>query len=335
MDLRSNMRAGAEQRIRALLDKASQEELQGNLRAAAATYRILLRMASPGFGAPAWMAERLQHANEIVERNRRELEAFITEGLQPVRDIFSGKRLDRFDQCVETILQKRRIYRQQPTFMFFPGLPTIEFYNRQDFPWLDSIEAAADDIRNELLEVLSEGAETLDPYVADQPGLPADKWRGLNRSRRWGVYALWREGTEFPERMRRCPKTLAALNACPRWDVPGSGPTAMFSILDAKTRIPAHTGPVNTRLVVHLPLIVPPGCGFRVGGEERRWEVGKAFVFDDSINHEAWNDGDEPRAVLVFDIWSPYLSEAERELTRALTTRIGEFYGTISTGHGL
>ena len=116
--------------------------------------------------------------------------------------------------------------------------------------------------------------------------------------------------------------------------MPGIGPTALFSILDAKTRIPAHTGPVNTRLVVHLPLIVPPGCGFRVGGQQREWQTGKAFVFDDSIDHEAWNDGDEPRAVLIFDIWSPYLSEAERELTRVLTTRIGEFYGTSFSSGG-
>ena len=106
----------------------------------------------------------------------------------------------------------------------------------------------------------------------------------------------------------------------------------MFSLLDAKSRIPAHTGPVNTRLVVHLALVVPPGCGFRVGGETREWHAGKAFVFDDSINHEAWNDSDLPRAVLIFDIWTPFLSEAERDLVRALTTRIGEFYGTTSSG---
>jgi aspartyl/asparaginyl beta-hydroxylase (cupin superfamily) len=109
----------------------------------------------------------------------------------------------------------------------------------------------------------------------------------------------------------------------------------MFSILDARSRIPAHTGPVNTRLVVHLALVVPPGCGFRVGGETREWQPGKAFVFDDSINHEAWNDSDLPRAVLIFDIWSPHLRPAERDLVRALTTRIGEFYGTNSTETGV
>lgn len=335
MDLRLGMPAGMEQRIRSMLDKASRAEQQGDLRAAAMSYRTLLKMIPPEFSAPPWLVPHLRHASEVVEQNQRELESFISDGLRQIRDRYPGESLDRFDQCVDTILRKRRIYRQQPTFMFFPGMPTIEFYDRHDFPWLDRIEEAADDIRNELLDVLSEGVDSLDPYVADQPGLPADKWRGLNRSRRWGVYALQREGTAFPEHIARCPRTAAALAACPRWDVPGSGPTAMFSILDARTRIPAHTGPVNTRLVVHLPLIVPPGCGFRVGGQERGWEAGKAFVFDDSIDHEAWNDSDEPRAVLIFDIWSPFLSEAERELTRALTARIGEFYGTMPNGQGI
>src|SRR5579862_1517663 len=186
------------------------------------------------------------------------------------------------------------------------------------------------DIRSELLAVLAEGDAALDPYVAFPGGMPMEQWRELNNSRRWGVYSLWREGQAYPEHIARCPKTVKALADVPRWDVPGNGPTALFSILDARTRIPAHTGPVNTRLVVHLPLIVPPGCGFRVGGQMREWVPGKAFVFDDSINHEAWNDSDLPRAVLIFDIWSPYLSEAERELTRALTTRIGEWYGTTS-----
>jgi len=329
MELRSNMPPGVEQRVRSLLSKASVEEHQGNSRAAAMTYRTVLQMIPQGSAVPSWILPELKRAQDVVEANQRALETYIEEGLHELRELYPDEPLDRFDQCVDTILQKRRIYRQQPIFMFFPGLPTIEFYDRRHFPWLDRIEDAANDIKAELLDVLSEGSETLEPYVADQPGLPMDQWRGLNRSRRWGIYALWREGKVFPEHIARCPKTIAALDACPRWDVPGSGPTALFSILDAKTRIPAHTGPVNTRLVVHLPLIVPTGCGFRVGGQRREWEADKAFVFDDSIDHEAWNDGDEPRAVLIFDIWSPFLSEAERELTRALTTRIGEFYGTV------
>jgi aspartyl/asparaginyl beta-hydroxylase (cupin superfamily) len=126
--------------------------------------------------------------------------------------------------------------------------------------------------------------------------------------------------------MARCPRTVATLAELPQVDIPGHGPTAFFSILDAHTRIPPHTGVTNTRLTVHLPLIVPAGCGFRVGGEIREWQVGTAWVFDDSIEHEAWNDSDVPRAILIFDIWNPALTPLERDLVREATTAIGDYY---------
>lgn len=318
--------------LSALLQKGEIEAAQGRTRIAAMTYRTLLQTLPPGFQPPPWIEAPLRQAQQFVDANTKALETFVAEGLEALRKRHGDQSLRRFDKCVDTMLQKRRIWRQQPTFMYFPELPAIEFYERADFPWLDGIEAAANDIRGEFLDVMSEGSTVLDPYIADQQGLPMDHWRELNHSRRWGVYALWREGKAFPEHIARCPKTAAALEARPRWDVAGSGPTAMFSLLDAKSRIPAHTGPVNTRLVVHLALVVPPGCGFRVGGETREWHAGKAFVFDDSINHEAWNDSDLPRAVLIFDIWTPFLSEAERDLVRALTARIGDFYGTTPSG---
>ena len=85
-------------------------------------------------------------------------------------------------------------------------------------------------------------------------------------------------------------------------------------MLKPHTRIPPHTGVTNTRAIVHLPLIVPPGCGFRVGGETREWQEGTAFAFDDTIEHEAWNDSDELRAVLIFDVWNPHMTAGDREL---------------------
>jgi aspartyl/asparaginyl beta-hydroxylase (cupin superfamily) len=79
--------------------------------------------------------------------------------------------------------------------------------------------------------------------------------------------------------------------------------------------------------VVHLPLVVPAGCAFRVGNETREWVPGKAWVFDDTIEHEAWNDSDQLRTVLIFDIWHPDLTEAERELVRATMEGLAAFRG--------
>ena len=86
----------------------------------------------------------------------------------------------------------------------------------------------------------------------------------------------------------------------------------MFSLLRAGARIMPHTGMFNTRLICHLPILVPPDCGFRVGNDTRRWEEGKLLIFDDSIEHEAWNNSGEDRVVLIFDIWRPELTEQER-----------------------
>jgi aspartyl/asparaginyl beta-hydroxylase (cupin superfamily) len=314
--------------LRALLQKASLFELQGRSRAAAATYRSALQLIPPGVEPPPAMRPVLLHAKECVDANNRALERYLEDRLKDLRVRHADEGLRRFDRCLAMLLQKERVYRQQPSFMYFPQMPAIEFYERRDFPWLDSIEAATGDIRAELINVLADGPTTLEPYVDIREGAPVDQWRELNHSRRWGVYFLWREGVPIPEHIERCPRTVAALEAWPRWNVPGHGPSAVFSIVDAKTCIPPHTGIHNTRLTVHLPLIIPPGCGFRVGGERREWVPGKALVFDDSIEHEVWNDSDVPRAVLIFDIWSPFLSPAERELVSSVISSVGEYYDT-------
>jgi aspartate beta-hydroxylase len=314
--------------LRALLQLASLQENQGNQRGAAATYRTALQAIPKGVEPPTGMRAVLQHAREAVEANDRTLEAFLAGRLTALRARFADVPLDRFDRCLATLLRKHPIYRQQPTFMYFPRLPVIEFHERGDFPWLDAIEAATDDIRAELISVLEGGSASLQPYISIPETSPLDQWRELNHSRRWAVYYLWREGVAVKENLARCPRTAAALEAWPQCDVPGYSPSAVFSVLDAKTRIPPHTGVSNTRLIVHVPLIVPPGCGIRVGAERREWQPGKAFVFDDTIEHEAWNDSDVPRAVLIFDIWNPLLSAAEREMVRAATVAVGEYYGT-------
>ena len=113
----------------------------------------------------------------------------------------------------------------------------------------------------------------------------------------------------------------------PQPQVAGASPNAMFSLLAPRTRIPPHTGVANTRLVCHLPLIVPANCGFRVGETTREWRVGEAFVFDDTIEHEAWNDSDELRVVLIIDLWAPALSASERDAVAAVIGAAGATAG--------
>jgi aspartyl/asparaginyl beta-hydroxylase (cupin superfamily) len=123
---------------------------------------------------------------------------------------------------------------------------------------------------------------------------------------------------------------MRVLERAPQPDQPGRTPAAMFSLLKPRTRIPPHTGVTNVRLVTHLALIIPEGCGFRVGNETRQWLPGRAWVFDDTIEHEAWNDSDKLRVVLIFDIWHPHLTPAERALISALTAGVNAFTRGLS-----
>jgi aspartyl/asparaginyl beta-hydroxylase (cupin superfamily) len=197
-------------------------------------------------------------------------------------------------------------------------LPAIPFFDRDLFPWLPRLEAATEVVRAELAGLLEAGMPGFAPYVAYAPGTPVNQWSELNHSRLWSSLWLWRDGVRQVEAMDRCPRTTEVLAEMPLADQPGFAPTALFSALAPRTRIPPHTGSTNSRLVVHLPLVLPGPARFRVGNDTRTWRMGEAWVFDDTIEHEAWNDADETRVILIFDIWNPLLSQAERELISAM-----------------
>ena len=175
--------------------------------------------------------------------------------------------------------------------------------------------------------VLAEDAAAFTPYIAYRPGDPVNQWSELNHSTRWSTFALWRGGEPVAENLARCPVTAEALSAVGMADIGGLCPNAMFSVLAPRTRIPPHTGETNARLVVHLPLVVPEGCRYRVGYDHRQWRVGETLVFDDTIEHEAINDSDAVRVVLIFDVWNPLLAPAEVAMARAMSAATRAFYG--------
>ena len=316
----------------ALLQKASLLERQGDPREAARVFRAALLTVGPEITPPPALRAALEHAREAVRNDDVALARTIEERLAPVLAQHGPGVSRRAEECIELLTGKRSRYLPQPTFMYFPRIPALEFFDNADFAWLTAIEAATDAIRAELSSVLTSDQAGLAPYVAYPDGVPLDQWRELNRSRRWSAYFLWKEGAAQPQHLARCPRTAQAVQAAPQCDIAQHGPNVFFSILEPHTRIPPHTGVTNARLTVHLPLIVPPGCGFRVGGETREWVPGRAWVFDDTIEHEAWNDSDTPRAILIFDIWNPHLTTPERDLVRAATEAIGSYYGEPPPG---
>lgn len=256
----------------------------------------------------------LGRAAAYVEQRNRVFAGVIEAGLDTAREGLERRERRRFDACIDHLLGRRPIFFNECAGLHYPFLPADEFFDREHFAWMADIEARTDAIRGELEGLLDSHWDGFQPYVKQDPGTPQNKWSELDSSLRWGAYFLWQYGERKDEACARCPQTAAALEAIPRSELAGRAPSAFFSLLRPKTRIPPHTGVTNMRAIVHLPLIVPAGCGFRVGGETRQWRIGEAFAFDDTIEHEAWNDSDELRAVLIFDTWNPHLSEVERRL---------------------
>jgi aspartate beta-hydroxylase len=320
--------------LSALLQKADYFEWRGDPRNAAQAYQAALDSLPAGAAIPPHLKTAFDTARSRVEADRAALGQVLEESLAAVRERHGGQAQPRVDACLDTLMGKRRVYHSQPTWMYFPGLPAIEFFDRSLFPWLAPLEAASPEIRTELMRVLVADRPGLQPYIDFPDGLPIDQFKELNRSRKWSAYFLWNQGQPNAGHIARCPISARTLEeVVPRCRVAGRAPTAFFSILDPNTRIPAHTGITNTRCTVHLPLIVPPNCGFRVGSTTREWVPDQAWVFDDTIEHEAWNLSDTPRAVLIFDIWNPLLSAAECDMIKTATEVYGRYYSQGAQGN--
>ena len=257
--------------LSALLQRAAFLETSGDIRGAARVYGNALDCIPPNIEPPPSVRGALQHAQQMVDADRVELARMLEKPLAAVRARHDLERQPRVEQCIDVLMKARKIYHSQPTWMYFPELPTIEFFDRSHFPWLATLEGQWEQIRDEFLQVLMTDQDGLQPYIDFQLSAPLDQWRALNRSRSWSAYFLWNQGAALSDHMARCPVTTQALDLPGRPSIESRAPTAFFSVLDPKTRIPPHSGVTNTRLTVHLPLIVPEGCGFRVGGTTRQW----------------------------------------------------------------
>ena len=235
--------------------------------------------------------------------------------------------MSRFDESLQIAKGQKPFYQPRPLMFPITGLPNIAFFDRQDFAWAASVEAASHDVRRELAEVIVEDATGFVPYVQTADGEPVGQFASLDRKLDWGAYFLWQHGLPVPEHAARCPKTMAALAHAPQAEVSNRAPAAFFSALKPHTHIPPHNGATNCRLTVHLPLIIPEHCAIRVGNHVRPWTPGELLIFDDTMEHEAWNRSDHLRVVLIFDIWHPLLSEVEKIMVKTALEGMIAYYG--------
>jgi aspartyl/asparaginyl beta-hydroxylase (cupin superfamily) len=311
----------------ALLMSASLLERMGRDAEAAQAYGIAIAQAPPDKALDLPTQRALQHARETHGRHVARQREFVRERSAEARRECTDDGQRRLDAFIDTSLRLRRRFTQAPTDYFYSGLPNTGFWDRDEFSWLPGLEAATADIQAELAEVLRADHGGFSPYVHYPDHAPLDQWRELNNSPMWTSYNFFEGGKANAARCARAPKTMAAIAQIPQPAVNGRSPAALFSLLRPHTRIPPHTGVANFRLLVHLPLILPGQCHFRVGSETREWRMGEAWVFDDTIEHEAWNDSDLLRVILICDLWNPRLRADEREAIARIIAASDEFTG--------
>lgn len=303
----------------AWLRKAELHERLGEMVPALTAWSGVIQLSAQFDPVPDGLVAALEHGRNFIETTNAHINKEIEGGIRASIEKADRSDARRMRSFADAAFGKRRIFQNECSGLHYPFLPADEFFDEALFPWLSTLEAKTDQIRTELAQLLTAGVESLRPYVQMEKGTPDSKWSALDHSLDWTACFLWEYGAPNDAVLERCPVTKSVVEALPRAVIPGRTPNVFFSILRPHSRIPPHTGVSNTRAIVHLPLIVPDHCGFRVGGETRVWEEGKAFVFDDTIEHEAWNDSDEPRAILIFDVWNPHLSTAEQQM-------IAQFY---------
>lgn len=296
--------------IAAILAMAELKRRLQDDRAAGSFYRLALGTAAQAPNVPPALHPGLQRAEAFLAATER---AFAHHLLTRLRDvgIDASNAPPRVAEALRLLAGEQPLYLQQPSMFYFPGLAQRPFFERTAFDWVPAVEAATDAIRAELQGLVDHGGDRFGPYVTASADRPPPNNPLLDKPD-WGAAWLWKNGRVAEGMDDLCPETLAALARAPRPMIPNRAPMALFSRLTPGTHIQPHHGMLNTRLICHLPLVVPGGCALRVGGETRAWREGEMIIFDDSFEHEAWNRGPSDRTILLFEIWRPDIDADER-----------------------
>jgi aspartyl/asparaginyl beta-hydroxylase (cupin superfamily) len=310
--------------------KADHRFRAGDHRAAAAFYSMAARIARErgvSDRASASLAERASNmARWLAERFRHHLIQAVARSRAS-----SGDFPPRFAKALQILLGDRprdseiSEFPQLPKLFFYPDLPLVDFVDPDIFAWRPALEAHFPAMREEAVRLLAD-PEAFSPYVTKMAHRPQGDTHRLLENADWSSFYLWQNGEPVVENASRCPTIFRALtDSAPLFDVANRSPSAYLSLLRPGAHIPTHTGMLNCRYICHLPLIVPPGCGLRVGRRTFESQEGRLLAFDDTVEHEAWNRGSEDRLILLFEVWVPDLGDEEKQLIRALLEAVDSY----------
>lgn len=309
-----------------LLLMAAYKAGQGDSRAASSFYTTALAVADHAPDqVPASLIPLLQQGQRFLQQAQGEYADFLNAQLAD-KGIAPGAVSPRVDMALDLLLGRKQVFLQQPTSFYFPGLPQRQFYEAAEFDWAQGFEAQAGAMLAELEALLDGQPGDFSPYVQTRPDRPAAA-NPLRDDPCWGAHYLWENGAPVADHAARAPATMAALATAPMPVIAARSPMALYSLLRPDTHIRPHNGMLNTRLICHLPLITNPDCAIRVGNETRAWQQGRLLIFDDSIEHEAWNRGQATRIILLFEIWRPEISMDERTALTVIFEAISAYGG--------
>jgi hypothetical protein len=267
---------------------------------------------------PPALAPAIARAEAAWAAHQRGLETRLAAALEASGADLTPTERARAARLASNASRRTRAYHSEATHFHYPGLRELEFHDPAMFAWLPQFEAATEAITSEMQGAAAATSAELVPYIQYAQHEPVAQWAGLNFNRDWTAIHLIDRGQVIAANAALCPETMTLLDAVPQAWIEGCGANAMFSLLAPRTAIPAHVGVANFRVLCHLPLVVPGQCWFRVGNSRREWERGSGWIFDDSIEHEAANDSDHLRVIMIFDSWHPDLSPAEQNAIAAM-----------------
>ena len=285
----------------------SLRERSGAVHGAERAYRAACENVPHDLSFQPAVAKQLETAKRVVEAGEQWRQRLFNWQASDVPCAMTPQEERRMLGFRTNILESLNAGPVVPPAFVIPGIRPKRYFDGAQFAGVEEIEQATDEIRAEFLALTEQRGE-FSPRLAGLRGPEVSP----GRVGKWSMIPLIRNGQVVEEFASACPRTFALAQNLDLAEIGLISPSLYFSVLEPNSRIAPHTGIINARLIAHFPLIVPEDCGFRVGGEERRWEPGKALIFDDMTVHEAWNNSDRIRVVLIADLWRPELTAAER-----------------------
>ena len=268
-------------------------------------------------------AAQWQRMGADIQRLRAE---YLRDAYSEIRRGHSARDLFRIDRALAGYLGEATVLSSHPTqrpkVMYVPGLGDKGFLDAAHHPLVPPLLAQSDAIRGEFDEALRQ-RDGIEPFMGVLSGHDTGKYLSGSITASWDALFFYRHGQRFDDNHRRFPRTSAAIEALDLCRIDAQAPEVCFSILQSHTRIEPHHGVTNARVVIHIPLRVPPGCYLELSQVGRHyWREGQAMVFDDTFEHSAENPSDQVRGILLMDSWHPDLTPVERSAFRAVIEAI-------------